>query len=445
MAYSRDRLGWDFSVPFFWAISEDTDATFHQRYMSERGYQQGVEYRYAKNQNTFGTIYADFLYDNKKVTETVGNLSRDWQTEHNRWALYMNHESRIDRSLYMRADIAKVSDSFYFRDFSSYNYFMANYTRTPMQTPFKRISFLGDESLPYLDSTVRVNKAWQNYNLTALVKSTQDLTTLNNDGTLQKYPEITLSGIKQYLFKTPVQYELSGIYDYFYRGEGQKGHLMDAFPTLSMSLPYKDYANITPFAGVRSLSWKREDALDDGLSKNNHIENYAMGATVTGEMQRIFSMDGGPVEKIRHAIRPELTYVYASVGPQETLPNFVSAATHQNTANSTLSQLLNLQNSTTTPAVAGDQNAIMYGVTNTLTARIRDLVGGKRYQELLRFKLLQSYSLKEANRETLPVDTNRQPFSDRQDGTGYFSASESNHQCAQSLQYQQYGLDPGKL
>ena len=412
MAYSRNRLGMDFSQPFFWAISEDTDATFHQRFMSERGFQEGAEFRYAKSQNSFGTLYGDFLYDQKKITETVGNLSRDWQTEQKRWSLYMNHETRFDSSSYVRADIAKVSDSFYFKDFSSHNYFLANYTRDTTQR-YKKISFLGDESLNYLDSTVRVNKAWQNYNLTTLVKSTQDLTAANNDATLQKYPEITLSGMKQSLFGTPVQYELSGIYDYFYRGEGQKGHLLDAFPALSMSLPFRDYLLVTPFAGVRSVTWKRDDVLNDGLTKNSHLENYAAGATMTGEMQRIFQVNGRSVEKIRHAIRPELTYVYASVGQQEVLPNFVSTATHQNTVNSTLSQLINMQTSAaTTPAMAGDQHAIMYGVTNTLTARMKELVGGKRYWEVLRFKVLQSYDLKESNRENLPADTNRRPFSD---------------------------------
>lgn len=412
MAYSRERLGMDVSVPFFWAISKDSDATLHQRFMSERGFQEGVEYRYALNKHSLGTLYGDFLNDRKKITETVGNINRNWQTEQKRWSLYLNHESRFDPTFYVRADISKVSDSFYFRDFSSYNYFQANYVRTNTE-PFKKIMFVGDESLNYLDSTVRLSKTWQNYNLTTLVKSTQDLTVATNDATLQKYPEVTLSGIKQPLLGTPLQYELSGVYDYFYRGDGQKGHLLDAYPALSLPFAFRDYFQITPFAGIRSLTWKREDNVTDGLSKQDHLETYATGATVSGEMQRIFQVGGKSMEKLRHAIRPEVTYFYSSSGGRpENLPNFVTTATQQNTPNTTLSQLLSMQSGTATAAMASDQNAVIYSLTNTLTARMKVKEGGKRYQEFLRFKVAQFYDLKEAGKEVVPANTNRRPLSD---------------------------------
>ena len=41
MSYS-DLNGFDLEVPFFWAISDNTDATFYQRYLQKRGWKQGV-------------------------------------------------------------------------------------------------------------------------------------------------------------------------------------------------------------------------------------------------------------------------------------------------------------------------------------------------------------------------------------------------------------------
>jgi LPS-assembly protein len=271
MAYSQNKLGWDVSIPFFWAVSQNADATFHQRYMSERGFQEGIELRYALSPDSQGVVYGDYLRDGKKMTETVGNLYRDWQSEHNRWAFYVNHESRFDPTLYLRADIAKVSDSLYFKDFSSYNYFLANYSQNAPQ-PFRQIGFVGDESLANLETTVRLVKNWDNYNLTALVKSTQDFSNLNSDGVLQKYPENALTGVKQALLGSPVHYELSGIYDYFYREKGQTGHLLDAYPALSLPWGFKDLLQVTPFAGVRTHLWKRDDAISDGLKKDDHLE-----------------------------------------------------------------------------------------------------------------------------------------------------------------------------
>ena len=36
----------DVEVPFFWAISEQADATFYERFMGKRGFMQGFELRY---------------------------------------------------------------------------------------------------------------------------------------------------------------------------------------------------------------------------------------------------------------------------------------------------------------------------------------------------------------------------------------------------------------
>jgi len=411
MAYSQNRLGWDVGIPFFWAFSDAADATFHQRYMSERGFQEGIELRYILNNDSYGVLYGDYLRDGKKITETVGNHYRDWQDEKSRWSFYLNHETRIDPSLYLRTDIARVSDSFYFRDFSSHNYFLSNYSQARSQ-PFRQIAFVGDESLASLDSTVRLVKSWKAYNLTALIKSTQDFTVPSNDITLQRYPEIALTGIKQPLGGTPIQYELSGVYDYFHRGKGQTGHLVDAYPALSMPFGWKGYGHLTPFAGLRSLVWKRDDAVGDGLKKEDHLEIFTAGATLSGEIHRVFSIGGKQVDKIRHGIRPEITYLFSPSVKQDGLPDFIAAAGQQNTVNNTLASMLAVQGSTAAPAVASDLNAVVYAVTNTLTARIPDLGGSRRYVEFLRFKVAQAYNIREANKGIVPVHTDRRPLSD---------------------------------
>ncbi|MDD5170087.1 MAG: LPS assembly protein LptD, partial [Syntrophales bacterium] len=415
LSYSQNKLGMDTSIPFYWAISKDSDATFYQRYMTARGFQEGVEYRYAMGDNSFGTIYGDFLSDQKKITETVGNLSRDWTTgDQKRWSLYFNHESRFDKTMYIRADVAKVSDSFYFKDFASYNYFLANYAGIRPQ-PFKRISFIGDESLTTLESNVRFVKAWNAYNFTARVRDTQDLTLATNDTTLQRYPELTLSGMKQSLFGTRVQYELSGVYDYFYRGQGQKGHLLDAYPTLSLPYRFGDYFNVTTFTGVRSLVWNRDDNVDNGISKQGNLAVYTAGATATSEVSRIYDIGAKSLDKVRHAIRPELTYIFSPNTEQVNVPDFVTAATQQNTATNALNKVLSKQTNGGLAAnapVASDQNSITYGVTNSVIARFKDEKGVKKYSELLRFKVAQTFDFKEANRENILADNNRKPLSD---------------------------------
>ena len=186
-SYSKEKNGLDVELPFFWAISENADATFYQRYMEQRGFKEGMEFRYFLSPSSFGTLYADYLNDRKQVTETVGSISRDWQEDQKRWSFYLNHQTTFASGFNFRTDIHRVSDPWYFRDFSSYNYYLNNYSQTG-EKPFQRISFLADESLGSLNSTVRLTKDWSVYNLSVLTSYTDDFSAPTNDGTLQLYP-----------------------------------------------------------------------------------------------------------------------------------------------------------------------------------------------------------------------------------------------------------------
>jgi len=400
MAYSQDKLGWDVGIPFFWAISKDSDATFYQRYMSQRGFQEGAELRFA-TASTTGVVYGDFLNDSKKVTETVGNLNRDWQTNQSRWSFYWSQETRFDPTFYFRADVAKVSDNWYFRDFTSYNYFLANYS-PEQKNPFKKVSFVGDEALTSLDSNLRLVKNWKLFNLTARVRDTRDLTVAANDGTLQQYPEIILAGAKAPLLGTPVNYEFTSTYDYFYRGLGQKGHYLDINPTLSLPLTVGDYFQITPFGGVQGTFWWRDDNVEDGLAKNGNRGIYRAGATMTSEVSRVFQIDGTTLSRVRHGIKPEVTYTYVPYAQQDNLPNFIPTVAPQNTITST----------PVYTAAVPEQNTLTYALTNTLIARLLDKDGKATYLEFLRFKLAQTYDLKAASADSAAAGTERRPFGD---------------------------------
>ncbi|MCK9195803.1 MAG: LPS assembly protein LptD [Syntrophales bacterium] len=441
MSFSSEKLGWDVGIPFYWAISKDTDATFYQRYMSERGFQEGAEFRFA-SESTTGVLYGDFLNDSKRITESVGNLSRDWQSNQQRWSFYWNQETRFDPTLNFRADVAKVSDNWYFKDFSSYNYFLANYSLDQVQ-PFKRVAFVGDEALPSLVSTLRLVKSWQLFNLTTLVQDTKDLTVASNDGTLQKYPEVTLTGAKAPLFGSPVNYEIASTYDYFYRGQGQKGQSLDINPTLSLPYNVGDYFQLTPFGGVQGTFWWRDDNIEDGLAKMGDREVYRAGANLTSEIHRVFQIGGKNLSRIRHSIQPEVTYMYVPHARQDSLPNYIGALTYvPNT-------LQTLQSGLPNYAVAvGEQNTVTYGLTNTLTARILDKAGNATYLEFLRFKLSQAYDIKAAAADTFPAGTERQTFSnialelDFKPVT-YFSFSARNQYSTYTMNWYQANYDMG--
>ena len=381
--YSRDKNGLDIQVPFYWAISESADATFYQRYMSQRGFKEGVEFRYYPSAGTSGTLYADFLNDHKNVKETVGSISRDWQESQNRWSYYLNHETIFSSGFSVRSDIRRVSDHWYFKDFSSSNYYLDNYSASGTDR-FRRITFLGDESLGSLDSTVRLTKDWSLYNLTALARYTDDLSSKTNDATLQKYPEAILTGFRQTLFDSPLQYDFTATYDNFYRQEGQKGHLWEINPTFYLPLKLGPYVQVQPQAGFRGDVWDRSDSVADAGDKYGDREVFTLGTTLSTEIYRVFDVKGAEVEKIRHGIRPDITYTFIPEASQNYAPDFLARI----------------------PA----QNNLTYGITNTFLTRMRTKDGKISYREMMRLRLGQIYDIQESRRDVASGTADNRPF-----------------------------------
>jgi len=372
------KNGFDFEIPFYWAISDSTDATFYQRYVSERGYKQGMEYRYSLSKNTFGTAYVDYIRDNKTESETVDSLSRNWQESRNRWSYYLNHETTFSPGFYVRTDMAKVSDNWYFRDLSDFNYYLDNYTQN-FNRRFERISFRGDQTLTSLDSKARLVKTEGYFNFTALGQYTDDLRFNSNDATLQRYPELVFAAITQPIFNTGLNFDMSSQYDYFYRNLGDKGHYGDLNPILSRPISFGDYLQVTPFTGVRGTFWDSSG----GADKSGNREMFIAGSTASTEVFRVYSFKPGEgLEKIKHSIKPELNYTFAAAD-QGDRPDYV--------------------------ANFDSANILTYSLYNYLYTRSRGRDGKPVYAELLRLKLTQSYDIKNV-RESNPDPAGNKEF-----------------------------------
>jgi LPS-assembly protein len=387
LSYSKDKDGIDIEIPYFWVISPQMDATFYQRYIEKRGWKEGIEFRYYAGEKSFGTFYGDYLEDNKHNTDATAGTGTAQQDLNKRWSYYLNHQTNFDSRSYIRTDLRRVSDNWYFRDFSAHNYYLDHYALTE-QDPFKKIPFLGDESLATLESTARLYKGWSNYNLTALFSSTDNLAVTNNDSTLQKYPEITFTAVKQPVLKSPLYYEYTAVYDYFYRGQGQKGHFVDFNPTFSVPFNISRYAKVIPQLAFRETFWSRDDEQAQGDSKTGTRSVYNFSLALSSQVSRIFNVNVQSWEKIRHEIKPEITYAYTPYVPQSSLPDFAPIVAP------TVTPIL----PATTNAIM-EQNAVAVGVTNTFTAKQKNEKGAYSYLEFLRIKLFQTYDINEAKKE----------------------------------------------
>ena len=120
MGYSS-RNGAEVEIPFFWAISEEMDATFYERYMVDRGLMQGLEYRYVAPEASQGNFLLDILSD--KISEKdmsdpdEVDLSPFTRTNKTRYWFRSKTDQQLPLGVRAKLDTDYVSDQDYLKEF----------------------------------------------------------------------------------------------------------------------------------------------------------------------------------------------------------------------------------------------------------------------------------------------------------------------------------------
>lgn len=103
--------GTDISLPYYWNIAENYDATFTPRFMDRRGTMAQLEFRYLPIAGQSGTLYGEYLGSDDKWLNTD-------KEDDSRWLVNWRHNARFDAAGHWRAnvDYTKVAAE-------DYNYF----------------------------------------------------------------------------------------------------------------------------------------------------------------------------------------------------------------------------------------------------------------------------------------------------------------------------------
>jgi LPS-assembly protein len=96
--------GLEMSLPWYWNIADNLDATITPRYMTKRGLQLNNQFRY--------------LFEGIKGEANVELLPDDQVLNQFRYGLHIKHEQRLFSQLSLSVDAGRVSDDAYFRDLS---------------------------------------------------------------------------------------------------------------------------------------------------------------------------------------------------------------------------------------------------------------------------------------------------------------------------------------
>jgi LPS-assembly protein len=326
-----ERKGASYNQPFYWAIDDQSDATFYLHYMSERGVKPGLEYRYYLNREAKGAVMFDFFHDDKN-DNGEGDSSQKWgyddasgvvlRPNHDRYWFRMSHYNPLPWGLSSYLDLDIVSDQDYLRMFKK------GYMGYEDSSLFFNKFFgrqLDDYDDPVRVNRLQVNKSWSNFYLGAggLLYDNTDKGA-NWKETTQRLPVIYGVSPKQKIGESPFFYNVNSEYDNFYRMRGYQIQRMDIWPRAYYPFGLPPYLNIEPSVGFRQTVWdqyKADESQPWSDEQYFHREIYDGRLALSTEVYDIYNTERESLKKIKHSVKPELAFTYVPEVDQDSLPN----------------------------------------------------------------------------------------------------------------------------
>ena len=285
LEYSNAR-GASARVPFFWAISEDRDATFILDYYSKRGIGEGMEYRYVRPGGITGTAWLYHIRDK--------SLKKDF------FELKASHEQRSTSGPGGYLNINYVNEKDFFREFE-----------LELETRSNR----------FLESSGEISLPLKSSRLYLLSQYWVDLKEESNPPP-QKLPEAGFAVHPTRLGDFWVS--ATGAFSNFWRDEGVFGQRFNVYPQV-LYMFGKDVV-VTQNLGVHGSAYALHRSDDDFL----HRENLDYKAVVNTRLFRKYT-------SFTHILEPSVSYHFIS-DSNET-PLFDSTELFQKTSEIELSLL----------------------------------------------------------------------------------------------------------
>lgn len=318
------RNGLELSVPYYFNLAPNYDATVTPGIMMKRGVTLAGEFRYLTEQSR-GEFKADWLPSDASAHRERSYLRFDDVTDFN-------------ESLRFETNLAAASDSNYFQDFG----------QGPEGT-----------SVEYLKRVARVTYLDDHWRASALVEQFQtiDQTILPPDRPYARAPQLLVDG--NWLFGKNWGLELAGETVEFLRDTGAKGLRYGFDPTLSYSWRQPGWY-LVPSVGLRSIGYALSDAPTGSASPRVIAPMGTFDAGMTFE--RYF---GDRVQ----TLEPRVLYTYVPYRDQSSQPLFDTALPDFN-----LIQLFNSQR-----YVGGDRIADANQLALGATTRLLDTASGRQF------------------------------------------------------------------
>ncbi len=279
---SSGRSGRALSVPYYWNIAPNYDATLTPRLLSDRGVQVQSEFRYMTELHD-GNVEFDYLPDDNKI-------------DANRHLLAVEHKTAFPRGLRGLVDYRDVSDSRYFEDLGN---------------------GLSISSITHLNRSVQFDYYGRRWSMLGRFQEYQtiDETILPTDRPYRRLPQILLDG------SWPdramgLRYGFNGEFVYFDRDVGVTGWRFDAAPQLDLPIEKPGWF-ITPGVILEYTRYELENVSPG--EPEDPTRTLPIASLDTGMI--LERTTGSSRDRIQ-TLEPRLLYVHIPHREQSDLPVF---------------------------------------------------------------------------------------------------------------------------
>jgi LPS-assembly protein len=286
--YSNSR-GLHLNVPFFWAISENRDATIILDTYTKRGIGEGLEYRYIEPRNIEGRWW---LYHIRDI-----ELKKDF------YEFRAFHEQRSTEGIGGFLNINFVNEEDFYREFNPYLEVRTN----------RFLESIGEVSLTFLNSRLYLLSQYWIDLIEDLRPAPHKLPELGYIVNPTKAGDFWFSGI--------------AAVSNFWRDEGVYGQRLDIYPKISYKFGRE--VMVLQSLGLRETAYYLYRHEEDDSSPHREAIEYSIVAHT--RLSRIY-------DPFMHILEPSIGYIFIT-NSENTLPLFDSTELFKNTSKIELSLL----------------------------------------------------------------------------------------------------------
>jgi len=279
---SAGRSGNEISLPYYWNIRDNYDATIAPRWLSNRGLQVGTEFRYLTKRND-GSAIVEYLADDSLI-------------DRSRYLIALEHRTLFDSGWRNLVDIRDVSDSQYFEDLGG----TLSLTSTTHLNRNVQFDFFGDH--------------W------ALFAQVQDYQTLDEsivpeDEPYRRVPQVKVAGhYPDQLLGLSLGF--TGELVNFERNTGVTGWRVDAAPSIELPIQKPGWF-LKPAVVLEYTRYELQNTAPGQSATPNRtlpIASFDSGFVLERSMKR----SGNFIQ----TIEPRLLYVHVPFRDQNQIPVF---------------------------------------------------------------------------------------------------------------------------